>query len=235
MSGTHATPEPHLGIGEELAALGGDLRNWLEFHQGIAAGPTEGELPPPSLAVEEAAPEPAPEPEPKEAAPESVPKVPTSGPVPGPASTQADILFVESGNSGREGSAEPLADGPAGELLTKIIKNVLGLERSDVAVRVNSPALWQQIDAIRPKIVVALGPHAAQTLLDTQESLEQLRGGDHTVHGIALVPTYHPTYLLSHPAEKRAVFEDMKLVRRLLEESTGRTLAPIAQGGGARS
>jgi uracil-DNA glycosylase len=62
-----------------------------------------------------------------------------------------------------------------------------------------------------------------------------LRGERHTVHGIALVATYHPTYLLSHPAQKRAVFEDMKLVRRLLEESTGRTLAPIARQRGAKS
>jgi hypothetical protein len=222
MVGTEATPETPTGIGEELAALGSDLRNWLEFHQGIAAGPPEGELPPPSLSAEEIAPEP-------------VQKEAASEPAQDAAGGQADILFVESGNSGGEGSTEPLSDGPAAELLTKIINNVLRLERSDVAIWSASPALWQQIDAIRPKIVVALGPHAAQTLLDTQQSLEQLRGERHTVHGISLVATYHPTYLLSHPAQKRAVFEDMKLVRRLLEESKGRPLDPIARPGGAKS
>lgn len=208
-------------IGAALADLTSDLRGWLEVHNGLAAGPSEGALPSPSRTAED----------------EVVPVVTPAGAAVS-AEKQRDILFIEDPGRHPGGSADPspIQEGPAADLLTKIINNVLRVERAAVAVcSSTSPSLWQDIDAIRPKVVVTLGPVAAQTLLQSQESLEQLRAQSQTVHGIPLVPTYHPTYLLSHPAQKRQVFEDMKRVRGLLEEATGCTLQPIARTGGAKS
>ena len=215
-------PEGGAGdIGRELAALTSDLRGWLEVHQGLAAGASDGTLPGPSEAAAE-----------DSVAPE------TEAAVSGSVATQKDLLFIEDRGvqPGTSPGPGPLDDGPAADLLSKILTNVLRVERADVAVLSStSPALWQDIDAIRPKVVVALGPVAAQTLLRSQESLEQLRAQSLTVHGLPLVPTYHPTYLLNHPAQKRQVFEDMKRVRGLLEEATGHTLQPIARSGGNTS
>jgi len=208
-------------IGADLVDLTSDLRGWLEVHRGLGAGPSTGELPTPT-----------------EGTVGDAGVVQAGEPVAVTADAQRDLLFIEAPVSHSADSTirSPLEEGPAADLLTKILTNVLRVERSDVAVcSSTSPSLWQDIDVIRPKVVVTLGPIAAQTLLQTQESLEQLRAQSRTIHGLPLVPTYHPTYLLSHPAQKRQVFEDMKRVRSLLEEATGRTLQPIARSGGSKS
>ena len=78
--------------------------------------------------------------------------------------------------------------------------------------------LFQQIDAIKPRVIVALGKFGAQTLLRTQEPISKLRGRVFDYRGSKLVPTFHPAYLLRNPPAKREVWEDMKLVRQLLAE-----------------
>jgi DNA polymerase len=126
--------------------------------------------------------------------------------------------------------------GRAGLLLTKMIE-AIGLTRDDVyltnvtkcrppqnrmpepdEVSICQPFLFRQIDVIKPKVIVALGTFAAQTLLRTTEPLLQLRGRTCEYRSALLVTTLHPAYLLRHPQQwaKRAVWEDMKLVRRLL-------------------
>jgi DNA polymerase len=65
-------------------------------------------------------------------------------------------------------------------------------------------------------VIVALGKFGAQTLLKTLEPISRLRGRVFDYRGAKLVPTFHPAYILRNPASKREVWEDMKLVKRLL-------------------
>ena len=79
------------------------------------------------------------------------------------------------------------------------------------------PFLLQQIDTIRPRVIVALGTFAAQTLLNTVVPISRLRGQLHDFRGGAkVIPTFHPAFLLRSPDRKRDVWEDMKKVRELL-------------------
>lgn len=74
------------------------------------------------------------------------------------------------------------------------------------------PFLLRQIQAVAPEVIVALGTFAAQTLLGTREPISKLRGKFHSYHGIALMATFHPAYLLRNPVMKREVWDDMKAV-----------------------
>jgi DNA polymerase len=126
--------------------------------------------------------------------------------------------------------------GRAGQLLTKIIE-AINLTRDDVyianvikcrppqnrnpepdEVETCEPFLFQQIDIIKPKVIVALGKFAAQGLLRTLDPISRLRGRVFEYRGAKLIPTFHPAYLLRNPSSKRDVWEDMKLVRSLLSE-----------------
>jgi DNA polymerase len=76
------------------------------------------------------------------------------------------------------------------------------------------PYLERQIDLIRPKIILALGRFAAQSLLRTDTPIGRLRGRVHEYRGVPLVVTYHPAYLLRNPADKAKVWEDLVLARK---------------------
>ena len=80
------------------------------------------------------------------------------------------------------------------------------------------PFLERQIDAIRPKVICALGRVSALNLLDTNEGITRIRGRIFPFRGAKLVPTFHPAYLLRDASKKRECWEDMKLIRRLLDE-----------------
>lgn len=75
------------------------------------------------------------------------------------------------------------------------------------------PFLVKQLEAIRPKLICALGTFAAQTLLESTEKISALRGRFHAYHGILLMPTYHPAFLLRNSNYKRDVWEDVKKVK----------------------
>jgi DNA polymerase len=75
------------------------------------------------------------------------------------------------------------------------------------------PYLERQIDLIRPKLILALGRFAAQTLLLTDTSITRLRGKVHEYRGVPMVVTYHPAYLLRNPADKAKVWEDLCLAK----------------------
>lgn len=144
---------------------------------------------------------------------------------------KAEIVFVGEG-PGRDEDlrGEPFV-GRAGQLLTKIIE-AMGLKRSDVyicnvvkcrppnnrnpqhdEIAACRPFLEKQIDAIRPKFIVALGSHAAQTLLNTETRISDLRGQFHWYrNGIRLMPTYHPAFLLRNANKKKETWEDMKQI-----------------------
>ena len=70
----------------------------------------------------------------------------------------------------------------------------------------------RQIAAIRPQVIIGLGRLAVHSLLKTKEPISRLRGEWQQYHGIPLMPTYHPDYLLRNPEGKRDVWEDMKAV-----------------------
>ena len=150
----------------------------------------------------------------------------------------ADLMFVgEAPGADEDVQGIPFV-GRAGQLLTDIIEKGLKIPRKDVyianvikcrppqnrnpepdEVATCEPFLFRQVDIIQPKVIVALGKFGAQTLLRTLDPISRLRGRVFEYRGAKLVPTFHPAYLLRNPSSKREVWEDMKLVTRLLTES----------------
>jgi uracil-DNA glycosylase len=148
---------------------------------------------------------------------------------------RADLMFVgEAPGADEDIQGIPFV-GRAGQLLTKIIE-AIGLSRDDVyianvikcrppenrnpdpdEVATCEPFLFQQIDAIQPKVIIALGTFAAKTLLRTQDSISRLRGRVYDFRGAKLIPTFHPAFLLRSPDRKRDTWEDMKKARALLQ------------------
>lgn len=148
---------------------------------------------------------------------------------------QARLMFVgEAPGEDEDRQGEPFV-GRAGQLLTKIIE-AIGMTRDQVyianvikcrppgnrnpepdEVETCEPFLFQQIAIVQPRIVVALGKFAAQSLLRTTEPITRLRGRVFEFRGASLLPTFHPAYLLRNPPAKREVWEDMKKVRDLLQ------------------
>jgi uracil-DNA glycosylase family 4 len=144
---------------------------------------------------------------------------------------KADLMFVGEGPGRDEDlQGEPFV-GRAGQLLTDIITKGMGLKRSDVyianvvkcrppdnrnpepdEVAACEPFLRKQIEFVQPEIVVALGKFAVQALLQTKVPITKLRGHWHRYHGIKLMPTFHPAYLLRNPGDKKLVWEDIKKV-----------------------
>jgi uracil-DNA glycosylase len=151
----------------------------------------------------------------------------------------AQLMFVGEGPGRDEDlKAEPFV-GRAGQLLTEIISKGMKMRREDVyianvikcrppenrnpepdEIAACQPFLLRQIELIRPKVLVALGTFAAQTLLGLRVPISRLRGHWYDYHGIKLMPTLHPAYLLRNPNDKRLVWEDIKMVLRELEPST---------------
>lgn len=80
--------------------------------------------------------------------------------------------------------------------------------------------LHGQLEAIAPRVLLAVGKFAAQALLESQESIGRMRGRIHEYRGTPLVVTYHPAYLLRSPQMTRAAWQDFQLVRRVLDEQT---------------
>jgi DNA polymerase len=80
-----------------------------------------------------------------------------------------------------------------------------------------SPYLLKQVDLVGPRVIVAFGTFAAQTLLGTDQSIGRLRGKLHQYRGIPVVPTYHPAALLRNPGWVRAVWEDLQRARAVLD------------------
>ncbi len=153
----------------------------------------------------------------------------------GVGSIEADLMFVgEAPGADEDVQGEPFV-GKAGQLLTKIIQT-MGLSRETVYItnilkcRPDTPGemagnrkptpeemqtcipfLHEQIDLVRPKVLVALGATGVEGLLGKTVGITRLRGNWQTYRGIPLMPTYHPAYLLRNQAlsEKRRVWEDM--------------------------
>ena len=160
----------------------------------------------------------------------------------------ASLVFVgEAPGADEDAQGEPFV-GRAGQLLTKIIQ-AMGMQREDVyicniikcrppsnrtpeteEILACQPFLVKQLQAIRPKFICALGGPAAQTLLRTKEPISRLRGKFYDFHGIPLLPTYHPAFLLRNPYEKKTVWEDMKLLLREIQRAGAQDVATRRPG-----
>jgi uracil-DNA glycosylase len=146
----------------------------------------------------------------------------------------ARLVFVgESPGYEEDKSGKPFV-GPAGQLLTKIIRSI-NLSREQVyicniikcrppgnrnpetdEIETCFPFLKRQLAVIKPDFICTLGTFAGQTLLDTDVQISKLRGRFHRFGDIKLMPTYHPAYLLRNPEKKRDVWEDMKQLMKAM-------------------
>jgi DNA polymerase len=149
---------------------------------------------------------------------------------------KARLMFVGEAPGSDEDEQGLAFVGRAGQLLTDIIEKGLRIPRPEVFIanvikcrppqnrnpepdEITScqPFLEAQIRAINPRVLVGLGKFAGQWLLKTAEPISRIRGRLADYGGIPVMPTWHPAYLLRNPAAKRDVWEDMKVVRGLLD------------------
>jgi DNA polymerase len=155
----------------------------------------------------------------------------------GEGNPEAMLVFVgEAPGQEEENLKRPLA-GPAGDLLTDIIVKGMKLKLEDVYIcnilKCRPPAhrkpgpdeinaceavLARQIEAIGPKVIVALGGTAASSLLKTSEGITTIRGQWQSYNGIPVMPTFHPAHLLKKESDKKLVWEDIKKVMAKLEK-----------------
>ncbi len=147
------------------------------------------------------------------------------------------VMFIgEAPGADEDAQGEPFV-GRAGQLLNKIL-DAVGLKREEVYIcnilkcrppnnrdpdpgemETCSPYLLKQIDLIQPKFIICLGRISAQWLLQTTDSLTALRGKFHDFQGAKLMVTYHPAALLRNPNWKRPTWEDMKMFRKMYDET----------------
>lgn len=154
----------------------------------------------------------------------------------GTGSTHPPVVFIGEAPGAEEDKQGLPFVGRAGQLLTKMLE-AIDFKREDVyitnvlkcrppgnrdpqpdEVACCEPYLLEQLALLKPRLICALGRHAAQTLLKTDTGINKLRGRFHDYHGIKILPTYHPAYLLRDPAQKRKAWEDLKKVRAFADE-----------------
>lgn len=152
----------------------------------------------------------------------------------GVGNVNADIMFIGEGpGADEDAQGEPFV-GRAGQLLNNMI-SAMGIKREDVYIAnvvkcrppgnrtpekdecdTCSPFLMQQIEVIRPKVIVALGAVAAKNLLAINDSMANLRGRWYDFRGAKLAVTYHPAYLLRDPRQKKEAWKDLQMVMKYL-------------------
>lgn len=152
---------------------------------------------------------------------------------------QAKLMFIGEGPGRDEDiQARPFV-GDAGRLLTRLIEK-LGLRREGVyianivkcrpplnrepeedEIRACKPFIEEQIEIVKPKVIVCLGKVSAQTLMGTDVPISRLRGHFFSFKNIPVMPTFHPAYLLRNPKDKRLTWDDMqKVLKRLNMNNT---------------
>jgi uracil-DNA glycosylase family 4 len=152
----------------------------------------------------------------------------------GEGNPHAELMFIGEGPGENEDLEGRPFVGKAGQLLDKMIE-AMGLKREQVyianVVKCRPPGnrdpepdevqacaqfLFRQVSSIQPKVIVALGKFAAQTLLQSETPISRLRGNFHIYGGFKLMPTFHPSYLLRSPSSKKEVWADLQLVAKEL-------------------
>jgi len=161
--------------------------------------------------------------------------------VPGEGNSDAGFICVgEAPGAVEDETGRPFV-GPAGQLLTKIL-GAINFRREDVficnvlkhrppgnrnpapdEITACSPYLLRQLSLLQPRVILALGTFAAQTLLQTTLTIGKLRGQVHRYYGVPLIVTYHPAALLRNPSWKRPTWEDVQLARRVFDSASSGT------------
>ncbi|MDB4957728.1 MAG: phage polymerase-related protein [Myxococcales bacterium] len=164
----------------------------------------------------------------------------------------APLVFVgEAPGEQEDRRGEPFV-GPAGELLDKMIE-AMGWTRDSVyitnilmcrppnnrnpqpdEVEQCLPFLNAKLQTIAPRIIVALGRPSANTLLGTDAPISTLRGRFHDRHGVQVMPTFHPAYLLREPDKKRDTWNDLKLVMAELDRLGIKPPSPAGDSAASR-
>jgi DNA polymerase len=161
----------------------------------------------------------------------------------------AELMFVGEGPGADEDiQGEPFV-GRAGQLLTKMIE-AMGFQRNEVyianvvkcrppenrnpepdEIASCEPFLFRQIEAIKPTVIIALGAFAARTLLKTQDPISRLRGRVYDYHGAKLIPTFHPSFLLRSPGQKKYAWDDLKKALAVMNREPPALSAPTGAPG----
>ncbi len=155
--------------------------------------------------------------------------------VPGEGPATARLVVIGEGPGRTEDETGRPFVGRAGELLTKILE-AIKLPRDQVyicnivkcrppenrlpqydEIAACLPFLYRQLELVKPKVILAMGGTAAQSLLSTKQSLGSLRNQVHRFRGIPVVVTYHPAALLRNPNWKRPTWDDVRIAARLLD------------------
>lgn len=155
--------------------------------------------------------------------------------VPGEGPATARLVVIGEGPGRTEDETGRPFVGRAGELLTKILE-AIKLPRNQVficnivkcrppenrlpqydEIAACLPFLYRQIELVKPKVILAMGGTAAQSLLNTKQSLGALRNQIHRFRGIPVVITYHPAALLRNPNWKRPTWDDVRIAAHLLD------------------
>ena len=153
----------------------------------------------------------------------------------GEGAIRAELMFIGEGPGGTEDSTGRPFVGRAGEVLTKMIENVLHIPRSEVYIanivkcrppnnRVPTesealscrPFLQKQISLVQPKIIVTLGATAYHYLTNDNSPISRVRGTVIEGDGYRIIPTFHPSYLLRNPSAKKEALADLLKVKKLL-------------------
>jgi len=153
----------------------------------------------------------------------------------GTGNPNADLLIIDAYVSVSEDATNSYYAGRSGESLIKMIENVIGIKKEDVyithAVKCKplgtnipsqsefascKPYLYKQIEAIRPKVVMALGPDAYRLLSGDDTPFEQVRGHKINFGDYTIVPIYHPQFLLRNPSLKSETLRDLKIIKSCL-------------------
>ena len=159
----------------------------------------------------------------------------------GEGNIDAQLMFIgEAPGANEDEQGKPFV-GEAGKLLTKIIQ-AMNMQRKDVfianIVKCRPPKnrdplpeeislcmhyLISQINIVMPDIICTLGRVSSHALLQSNEPISKIRGKVFDFHGIKVVPTFHPSHLLHHPENKKLVWQDMKIIMRMLESDSQAT------------
>jgi DNA polymerase len=150
---------------------------------------------------------------------------------------RARLMFIgEAPGADEDAQARPFV-GRAGQLLTKIIE-AIGFKREEVLIgNVNrcrppgnrppteeeatmcKPFLLREIASVQPEVIVVMGNTATRNLLNAKLGITKLRGQFQDYHGVKVMPTFHPAYLLRDPSKKQETWQDLKKVRDYLEST----------------
>ena len=151
----------------------------------------------------------------------------------GKGATGVKLLIITDAPSAEDDLSGLPMGGEPGQLLDKML-GAIGLNRDAVylslltrcpaqdsadkeAVDACLPFLLKEIMLVAPKVICAMGPLAAQTLLHTSKPLSQLRGRFHDFQGIPLIPTFSPEFLLKNPEMKKATWLDLQMIQKKIQ------------------